>query len=98
MAESSKSPKTPREGSLLAIYGHRVILTTAKVHNFCHVYWRDVTVFALLDVQHYSLGTCLKMEAQLGAGFEVFSICVVAQLTILGQAERVETAFDIKNY
>lgn len=52
-------------------------------------------IFALLYVENDSLRAGLVVETQLRGGLEVFSIRVVSQLTVLRQAESVQTALDV---
>lgn len=77
MAQSSKTTKTPRESSLLAIDSYSVIHTTTEIDNFSDIYRRNVPVFAFFDVQNDTFWTRLEIETKLGAGFEVFTIGVV---------------------
>lgn len=77
VAQPPEASESPGERPLLAVDGDGVVLAAAEVHDFRHVDGRDVSVFALLDVQDYPLRTRLKMETELGAGFEIFPVGIV---------------------
>lgn len=95
MSETAEASKTPGESPLFTVDSDRVVLSTAEVHNFGDIDRRHVPVFALLDIEYDALGTRLEVETQTGARFEVFTVGVVSQLSVLGQSERVKTAFTV---
>lgn len=97
MPQTPEAAETPRERPLLAVDGHGVILTAAKVHDLGHIHRRHVPVLALLDVEHDTLRARFVIEAQLRAGLEILAVGIVAQLAVLRQAERVQAPLDVQD-
>lgn len=97
MSQPPKAAKAPGEGPFATVNANSMIGPAAEIDDLGHIDRGHVTIFALLDVQYHALRTGLKVVAQLGGRFKVLAVRVVTQLTVLGQAERMETSLDVEN-
>lgn len=55
-----------------------------------------MSLLALFHVEHDALGTGLEVEANSLLGLQVLAVRIVAELAVLGHAERVQATSDIQ--